>query len=94
MARKSKTPNLKILHACRVKEIDPTQVVAIEFEADDIILAVRGMGQVRVERSALPAEIEALPDTPEVSATPTTTQAQPTPGQKKARKSARKRRKV
>lgn len=82
---KKKTPNLKILAACVVKEIDPDLVVAVEFQTDDIILAVRGLGEVRVKRSELPAEIEVLPDSPEASTVPpTTAQARPAPGRKKA----------
>ncbi len=85
---------LKILAACRTKEIDPALVSRVQFEADDIVLTVRGEGkatiEVRVERSALPAEIESLPDDPFF---PTTTQAQPAPGKVRVQKRKSKRRK-
>jgi hypothetical protein len=89
--RGSKKPNpRKLAWLCRVRNISIGQVVAVDFEADDIILVVRGLGQVRVERSALPATIEALPDViEETEPVPVGAVAQPAPGQKRAHKAGK-----
>lgn len=101
MASKATQPNpIKLEWICRVKEIDPSQVVAVDFDFADIFLTVRGVGQVRVERSALPARIEAMPDTTQAKGPlPSTAEAQPAPkpasrakSDKRTRKRARARR--
>lgn len=69
-----------------MKNVDPSQVVAVDFDPDDIVLIIRGFGQIRIERSALPATIEALPDTiEEMLPAPSTTEAQPVRGRKQAK---------
>ena len=85
MAKSNKPNPAKIKWICRAKAFSFEQVTTVKFEPDDIILAVRGLGTVRIERSALPASIEALPDVVEVAEpAPVRAVVQSAPGQKRA----------
>ena len=83
---KSRSPNpTKLAYLCRARRIDYDDVVAVDFELEEIVLCVCGLGQIRIERSALPASVEVMPDMiEEMLPAPNTAEAQPAPGQKRA----------
>ncbi len=57
MAKKTKL-EARALAACAVRGIDPAQVQAVRITEVDIFLTVTGLGEVRVEISALPAAVK------------------------------------
>lgn len=76
-SRKPKPNPVKLGRICAVEKIDLGQVVAVDFNEAEIVLYVRDSGQVCIGRSALPAEIEAIPDTIHRGPVPSTTELQP-----------------
>lgn len=48
--------------ACAIKGLDPASVISIRLTIDDIFLVTEVLGEIRVERSALPVHAEQPPE--------------------------------
>jgi len=58
----SKTPT--VIVACRVKNLDPALVRGVRLTEADVFLQTADLGEVRVERSALPASLQVEAEQP------------------------------